>query len=148
MRVRRCNSGAECPCGCPTSHLNSDVVCTSTSAWWSFGRHSPESIGLVRGRPSSYWMFFSRYGLDRAWASSKQSQGAAVRQSFLNHAARMSESPQVVIVVPPFANAAYPALGPSVLSAACKEKGMETRVYTQIWNSPPGWISRGIRRPR
>jgi ribosomal peptide maturation radical SAM protein 1 len=35
----------------------------------------------------------------------------------------------VILVVPPFANAAYPALGPSVLSAACQGRGITARVF-------------------
>lgn len=35
----------------------------------------------------------------------------------------------VVVIVPPFANAAYPSLGPSLLVAACRRRGIGARVY-------------------
>jgi ribosomal peptide maturation radical SAM protein 1 len=35
----------------------------------------------------------------------------------------------VVIVVPPFATAAYPSLGPSLLVAACRKRGISANVY-------------------
>jgi hypothetical protein len=35
----------------------------------------------------------------------------------------------VLVVVPPFANAAYPALGSSILATACRERGVNARVF-------------------
>jgi ribosomal peptide maturation radical SAM protein 1 len=38
-------------------------------------------------------------------------------------------STDVVIVVPPFATAAYPSLGPSLLVAACRKRGIDAKIY-------------------
>src|SRR5436305_1243649 len=35
----------------------------------------------------------------------------------------------IVVVVPPFANAAYPALGPTLLVTACRTRGIDAKVY-------------------
>ena len=35
----------------------------------------------------------------------------------------------VIIVVPPFANAAYPALGPSLLASGCRRLGISALVF-------------------